>query len=696
MNYKNYPIVKLLFPYLFGILTAYFFPISEKFTNPLLLFLALFLLLSVIFYRIFGYNKQWVAGLLLQSCFVFFGISSTTHLLTPPDNEELPLLLLEKSMWIVTISDTPVEKSNSVKCVGKIQAIDSKVTLNEQAVFYFRKCEQSATLQYGDLLLINSQLSFIEPPKNPYAFDYKQYMERRGIRLTGFVDSLNFEIIGQRSLHPVKEFASKIQKKLSRQFAIAGLSGDEYSVITAILLGNDETMDPALKMQYSSAGVSHILCVSGMHVGIIFMILDFLLKPLNYGRRTRILKSVILLLSIWGYAQITGLAPSVQRAATMFSFVTIGGLLRRNTNVFHSLFASLFILLVINPLLLFEIGFQLSYAAVFGIVVFQKPIADLWKPKFRIVKYFWELAAVSVSAQLATFPFAVYYFGQFPNYFLIANLSVILLSFIVVVSGVVVLALSFSSMLSIFAGKVLAVEIKMMNGVISFIEQLPGAVTTGINIHFLQLVVLLFMVYFLGLFVLYPRRRIFLRIYALASLLAATSFFIHLERKKEISVTVYALSKNSGINFNWQGESILLNNFMENKGNAIYQYHIKNHELKRKINSHLLDFDQDLSHDEKRFLKQDNFIVFHDRTFLFCRKGDRFYASNLLKKVNYLILCDGCRLKPEFLEGAIAFQQVVIDESITPYYQKIWQEYCLEKGIDCCCIREEGAAVIKY
>ena len=166
---------------------------------------------------------------------------------------------------------------------------------------------------------------------------------------------------------------------------------------------------------------------------------------------------------VWLYAHITGLAPSVTRSATMFTFVAVGQLLQRNTNVFHSLFASAFILLVVNPLLIFEVGFQLSYLAVAGIVLFQPKLAAVYRCRTRIGRYFWELLTVSVAAQLGTSPVSIYYFAQFPNYFMLSNLSVIALSFAVIITGVVLLPVSFIPLIPKYLTWILTMEIKAMN-----------------------------------------------------------------------------------------------------------------------------------------------------------------------------------------------------------------------------------------
>jgi competence protein ComEC len=256
----------------------------------------------------------------------------------------------------------PIEREKSYKVIAKLNAInDTSYWITKKVILYFQKNSLIKDCKIGDQLLINTQLSFVEPPQNPYQFDYKKFTQRKGIYLTGYVPTYCWLQMESATRSSVKKYASHLQRLLSDKLLASGLSGAEYGVAAAILLGNDETLEPELKASYAAAGVSHILCVSGMHVGIIFMILNFLLLPLGNSVRANHIRNVILLISVWLYAHITGLSPSVTRAAAMFTFVITDKFLQRQSNIFHSLFASLFILLTINPLLLFDVGFQLSY-----------------------------------------------------------------------------------------------------------------------------------------------------------------------------------------------------------------------------------------------------------------------------------------------------------------------------------------------
>lgn len=445
MDIQNYPILKLLLPYILGIFLVYF--LDFKIQNLLLFGGAIFVILLIfsLLFMILPYGLRWVAELgPIVVAGMLGGLSTSFHFHSSID-EAQEAHLKNCRFFTVFITEPPVEKAKSVKIVAEIAQDSSGFSIGAKSIFYLYKDSAALSLQNGDELFVSTVINPIQPPQNPYSFDNQLFLRRKGIYYTGYVAENSWILLASHSVHPIRNFAYRLQQKFSDLFAENGLQDDEYSVITAVLLGNDETLEPELKARYSSAGVSHILCVSGMHVGIIFMIINFLLKPLDYSHKLCWLKALLLLLTIWFYAQITGLAPSVKRAAAMFTFVTIGGLLRRPVNIFHSLFASLFFLLLLNPLLIFEIGFEMSYLAVFGIVIFQPKIVALYKPRTIIFNYFWELTAVSISAQLATFPLSVFYFGQFPNYFLLANLSVIALSFVVVVTGVVLLVTSWLS-----------------------------------------------------------------------------------------------------------------------------------------------------------------------------------------------------------------------------------------------------------
>lgn len=648
MFFNNYPILRLLIPFAIGIGIAYWSPLSLSLPMIILLTSLCWLFSLGLQYKK-TFTTTLFSGICLQILFVLAGFC-LTYIHFRYRNADFDKEICENNpCFVAKIIEHPAQKSKSVKVIAKIEQTTEGQAIHQKAVLYFGK-DSLHQPAYGDVVLIHAKLKEIENSQNPYAFDYKKYMQRKGIFLTAYVPSSGWRKIGHCGGNPIKDKAHWIQQYFSRIFADAGMSGDEYSIITAILLGNDETMEADLKASYASAGVSHILCVSGMHVGVIFMILGFLFKPLDYAERLRMLKAVLLMLFIWLYACITGLSPSVTRAATMFSFVTIGGLLRRNTNIFHSLFASLFILLIINPLLIFETGFQLSYAAVFGIVIFQQRLVELWEPKRKIVNYFWNLITVSVAAQLATFPLSVYTFGQFPNYFLLANLSVISLSFVVVVSGVCLLALSFIPTVSIWIARLLTHEIKLMNFIIQSIEKIPGAITENISVSWPQM--LLIYLCIIAFYLLFQQKKKIFYWIGICSILSIILLFdIDKYKTQHIeSQTSYKLSKGVAVSFNYHGKAVIFSDSIHDKRHKDYAFCIKNHERKKRIESVIIPLDSNFQN--SFLLKEGDFVVFNGKTYHLARRQRRYYETSHKIHVDEVLLLEDY-IKTYYLEKAV-------------------------------------------
>ena len=691
MNISKYPVFKIFFPYILGILTAYFSIFYVEKVTVLFLPLLLFVLFSCILFQNTGFFQQKIASILLFFAFGLAGFMATASILNKKPTTEEELIIQGQKFWMATIVDHPKKSDRSVKVVVSFK--NQHFTRGEKAVLYFKRDSLSAELKYGDLLLVNTQLSPIEKPKNPNQFDYKNFMRRNGVYFTGYVKETNWSKVGKNVPNQIKMVSHYIQQKFSSMLSSAGLSGEEYSIAAALILGNDDTMEPELRAVWTAAGVSHILCVSGMHVGIVFMIMNYLLFPLNFSKRSQIVKSIILLFIVWSYANITGLAPSVMRAGTMFTFVLLGNFLRRNTNVFHSLFASLFLLLTLNPLLVFQMGFQFSYSAVFGIVLMQKPIYNIYKPKTKIIRYFWDLCSVSIAAQLATAPIAIFYFGQFPNYFLIGNLVVIFLSFWVVITGVAIMALSFLPYISQLVGYLLIYQIKIMNYTAKTIEALPYSTTEQISISPLQLLLLYVMI---GcFFYAFTKKNTKSFLSGLFSLLMITGLFVYDKTvcKSQKNITIYTISKSVAINFNQHGKSILLSDSIHSKQDRRYQFSIKNHERKARMNSEMLNIQED--YEDEKFFKKGSFLLFSGKTLYFLSGNDKLFASSEKIKIDYLYLSRNPKLKPEVVFQIFECNTIILDENNWLNYEKEWVEYCTKYGVDYHLMREEGAFMVE-
>ncbi len=680
MKLDNYPLLKILVPYVLGVLLAYYGRFSIKTCQLFLFLVGILLCLLTLFLLIKRYRWRLLKDSFMEFAFVLMGIASMGYYVNPHFSSKEANLLERNSFWFVRVVDFPQPRARSVKIVAEVLGSAEGDPINAKVLLYLNPTEEASKVQYGDVLLVATQWNPIVSSNNPDAFDYKGYMRKKGIFYSGYVAQGGFMIMEKKMRNPLKLFAHQVQRKLSSVFENAGLSGREYEIINAILLGNDETMEPELKAAYASAGVSHILCVSGMHVGIIFMILNALLKPLDLFKSGRWMKAVLLLLVIWLYANITGLSPSVIRSATMFTFVTLGSLLRRCTNVFHSLFASLFLLLVIRPPLLFEVGFQLSYLAVFGIVLYQPMITEIYHCRTKVGNYFGELIAVSIAAQLSTFPLSIYYFGQFPNYFLLANLSVITLSFVVMVTGIALLAIGFIPAFMKMASWLLIHEIRTMNVIVTFIEHLPGAVTRQIDYSVCQ--VLLLYVFLTILYCMLRSRRKFLLWTALAVFAVFSGSFV--QRKMKIlgktEAVVYNIKNVSALDFSSGTRCVVFSDSIREEGNSYYQYSMAPHARRR--HAEMTFVPVDTPQYKTMFVEKNGpLILFEGRRYFLLKGRSGLYPTSHPLKVDVLLLQHNPTQKPDAVRKALLFDEVVADGTVSEYYRKRWRDYCLEEEI---------------
>jgi competence protein ComEC len=327
------------------------------------------------------------------------------------------------------------------------------------------------TFVTGNLLHITGVLYKNKPPNNPNQFDYGAYLSKKQIYAQLYPDSELIRI----SLELKKDiwyYASNIRSTIIENLEKSGFHKKELSVAIALILGQKQDISPEIIQSYQYAGAIHILSVSGLHVGFLLLFLTFILSPIPNTKRGTLIKLIIILLNLASFAIIAGLAPSVVRSVTMFSFVALGYQLRRSVNIYHTLLVSVLLILVFQPSFLFDVGFQLSYIALFSIVWLQPLLVSIWTPNNKALNYFWKILTVSFAAQIGTMPLSIYYFHQFPGLFFITNLLVIpLLSFIMIL-GVLVMVLAAFDYVPVFLSKPLEWSIyflnKLINSVASF------------------------------------------------------------------------------------------------------------------------------------------------------------------------------------------------------------------------------------
>jgi len=499
---RENPILKLFIPLITGILLSIYFSrirFSPILCGIIFLIAAIYLLF---FYIRLSYKNQWIYGLMIHILMFLSGVSVVSLRELSFKHEHFSSDKTSEYFQAI-IEDYPQAKAKSYKVIVKIYGLYDSARwkpVSGKIMTYLEKTPEAGELKPGTRILFKGNYFEIANSGNPGAFYYKSYLARRGIYHQLYLSQNDWKVIGDAHAFSIKTLSAKARMQLLKMMKNSGVSGDEYSVAAAILLGNSDYLDQELRQKYSGSGTMHILAVSGLHVGIIYLILFYLLGFLSKIPHGRLIRSIIVVFAIWIYALITGLSPSVTRAATMFSFVSMGEIFKRRTPIFNTLAASACFILIFNPFLIQEIGFQLSYLAVLGIVVTQPGIYRMLNFKNKIADKIWGLICVSIASQIATFPLALFYFHQFPVYFIISNLLVIPISYVIMMLGVAFFMILPFGHAGFYAGKVLSGSIWLMNQSVGWVESLPGAVASGIYITAAQYLVLYFVIIMLILF----------------------------------------------------------------------------------------------------------------------------------------------------------------------------------------------------
>ena len=335
-------------------------------------------------------------------------------------------------------------------------------------------------LSTGDEIWLKNSVYPIPKAFNPYQFDYANYLEKQNVYHQIYTRENQIKII---QTHKNFDFyIEKLRNNLSKSFDIHDFEPKTKAIIDALILGQRLELDKETIADYSNAGVIHILAISGLHISIIYFFIVFLLKPLKRVEFGAEIQLLIVLAILWLFAFLTGLPASVTRAVTLFSFISIGNYFNQPKAIYNALAISAFLILLVNPNAIFDVGFQLSYAAVLSIVLFQPFYKKFYFTENKIGIYFIDTILVSLAAQIGVLPLSLYYFNQLPLLFLFANLIIIPLSSLVLIVGIVILPLNYVfPSIAVFLGHILEYSIQFMNNYIHWIAQFKSGIITNIS-----------------------------------------------------------------------------------------------------------------------------------------------------------------------------------------------------------------------
>lgn len=657
-------------------------------------------------------KSAWFGGV-ASFFFVLLGIQ-LVEINTVSNNPNYMGNHLQKGNYIVaTVTQPPQIKSKSVKTILDVESIKTDsgwVAAKGSILAYFESNDMSYALAYGDKLLLNIPVDEVKPPANPGQFDYKGFLARKGIYHQAFIKEPDYTLIESNTGNPIMQWVYKLRDYMRWLLGEHGLKGSQLAVASALVLGLDDDIDPDLLQAYSASGTLHVLSVSGMHAGLVFIILNGVLGLMGQSKRARMIRATIIVVSLFLYALLTGFSPPVLRAAVMFSLLAVGQSLTRYTNNYNILAGSCLLMLLSNPFLLADVGFQLSYSAVLGIALFypclhrafnlherlevsthRKPLVA--KAAINLYNWLitsaWSVTAMSVAAQLATLPLGLYYFHQFPVYFIAANLIIIPLSVLCIYLGMLLLFFSWTPVLNNAIGWLLNHMVEWLNYLALFAERLPYATWGNFKLAKVEVFALYFII-IAALIALKLARKQWLYA-AMATSVVFMGFRVmqKTDNLQQQKLVVYNINKASAVEVINGDNSLLIADSVAAPGSVNYKFNLDAAQWYFGIKDRVVNAPSTIAYYNPPLLVAGNKTIllyspkFNPRTTIINGKVDYIIVSGA-PYIDYKLIED---LKPEL---------VVFDGSNKPAKVK----YALKKfgnlGIACYNTATQGAWVLDF
>ena len=676
----EYVFARILFPFLTGIGIFYFFPHR---INIQIIGTTTFLILIGALIANFTYKKTYIykgrIGILI--ILLFFCLGAFICLLNKENLSTNHFAKKRYSQLKIWVNDEPQQNNHILRFKAKVIAgyirDEQFKSSGQMLIALVLDSLKPINLKYGDELIIAAQYTEVEPPYNPGEFNFKDWLATQNIYHQTFINQQQVIKTNNNKGNIIIKSALRLREEQIQKFRKLIKSNEAFAVASTLILGYRADLSKETLSAYSKTGTLHALSVSGAHVAIIYVVLDFILLFLNRAYRLKIIKLFLICSLIWGYALITGLSPSVVRSAIMISVFIIAKTLSKNTNSYNILAFSAFCQLVYNPFSIWDVGFQLSYLAVFGLIYLQPKIYNLFYIQYKWLDKLWNLIAMSLAAQVVTFPLSIYYFHQFPLYFLFGNLFIMLPLVLMMYLGITVLIPGFSFLAPVFEW-----IINFTNSVLKWIADLPYATFSSIWITLPQFILLSLA---LGLIIYgvinFNKRSIFcsLFIFICYELIVTYSDFTMLEQR---NIIFFSLRKNYATAFTNGKETVLVTDLNELDKN--YIFFVKPALMQMQIDRiHFLSLKQDTVLGS--FIRKDNQIAFYQYNILLIDSLLNYKRLQGGGDFSSLWITGNTKFKLNNLSSGIKYKTLLIDATNKDYKIRALQKntkdaYVLKKN----------------
>jgi competence protein ComEC len=686
--WKKAPFIRLLVPVIVGILIQYYSPLAV--VTILLAAGIFFAALSIFLFTplVFRFKFPAISGALISGCLVCIGTFLTWNKDIRNHDKWYGHRYDTSSYGVATIIEPLIEKPKSYKALVNVESItnnDSVYATSGKLLVYFEKDSGITNLQYGSRIIFKKQLQLIKNSGNPAAFNYNRYCAFQQIFHQCYLKKNEWETLSGRNAKYYKDIIFKSQQVIVKTLDDYITGKQESALAKALLIGYKIDLDKDLVQAYTNAGVVHLIAISGMHLALIYALLFFITSKLPIINKSGLGSLVFILFGLWFFSLLTGGSGSVLRAAVMFSFIAVGNAFNKNASIYNSLAASAFVLLCYDPFMLWDVGFQLSYLAVLGIVVSHRYIYNWFYFKNKILNEIWKLASVSLSAQIFTLPICLYYFHQLPLLFLLGNIVAIPLSTLALWGCIILIAIAPLPWLALYFGKAVSVVIWLLNHSVILINKFPFLLWDDISISVSE-TILLYIIFIAFMYWLMQKNQLAFRIglyssLAFALLIAIDKWQFYQQEK----LIVYNVPAHKAIDFvhgnayHFIGDTDLMAN------SALQNFHLKPSRI-----SFML---REQNNEPAIFFQHGNFYAHHGKKILMIDSAIDYKPRSERIKVDYIVVSKNPKLIIPSLAKAFNCNLYIFDASNPLWKIDKWKKDCEELHLHFHSVPEQGAFI---
>ena len=668
MKVLDFPLTKITIWFLFGILFCYYCKPSldiaiSVFTVAIIVFTILYFLIKR--------NKRFTTFFGINTYFISFAIGILTLLLHTNSLQKSNYIHCKKAFetpQIITFTLREKLKSNAYndRFIAIINNIDGgnysgKIIVNIQK-------DSLKNLIIGNVIKVKTVLQQNSSNKNPNQFDYGKYLANKQIYAQIYTNKTEI-VINKNLKKDIWYYSGRLHSRIVRNLEKANFNNEEMNVALALILGQQQDISSDIIQDYQYSGATHILSVSGLHVGFIMLFINFILKPIPNTRKGSLIKLISILLSLGAFAIISGLSPSVLRSVVMFSFLAIGNHLRRSGSIYHTLLVSMLLILLCEPYFLFDVGFQLSYLALFFIVWLQPLLKQIWTPKHKIQTTIWNALTVSFAAQIGTLPLCLYYFHQFPGLFFVTNIVIIPILSFIMIAGIIVMILAIFMSPPVIIIAIFEKSIYLLNKMIHIVASFEWFVIRDISFNFYYL--LTFYIFIISAIVWSKKPNYNQFVFLLITIVLLQLSFIY--TKKEIENTneliVYNTKKNTLLSERTGKKITLFTNDTLSKNSILNAYLVGNFGKLSSTN------------------KIKNVLYFNGKKISIIDSSG-IYETRIQPDI--LILTQSPKINLDRILEDLHPKIIIADASNSYSIQKTWKYTCLKKNIPFHATSEKG------